>query len=161
MSETTIRGAARIAGELDAAARRGFEAWNATLRANLAEEVEIHHNPAVPALDGWRDRENAAEYLEEELIAFPRAFGDDFHVRIETRVETPDLIRTEVSYEGTLVPDGPQVAVGFTMAVVVRDNAVVCLDAGSLPETRKQDLVAWLKAVEAAGGFHPPAPQRP
>jgi hypothetical protein len=160
MSEATIRGAARIAGELDAAARLSFEAWNVTLRANLGQEVEIRHDPPVPALDGWRDRENAAEYLEQELVAFPRAFRDDFQVRIETRVENSDLIRTEVAYEGTLVPDGPQVAVGFTMAVVVRDDAVVCLDAGSLPETRKQDLVAWLKAVEAAGGFDPPAPQR-
>jgi hypothetical protein len=149
-----------IAAALQDAALVDFSSWSATLRGHLAEEVEIRHSPPVPALDGWRDRAAAERYLEAEVEAFPRAF-DSFAAEIGTEVADAGTIVTDVVYAGRLRDGGPDVRLGFRIRLVLREGAIALLDATSLPETSKGDLVLWLKAVDAAGGFHPPGPQRP
>ena len=151
-----------VAAELERAARRDFPSWSRTLQGHLADDVEIRHDPPVPSLDGWRDRALTQQYLEAEVEAFPRAFSDDFAAEISTTVPDTETIVTDVVYAGTLRgAEGPYVRLGFRLRLDLADGAIVRLDASYLPDTDKSHLVRWLKAVDAAGGFHPPAPTRP
>jgi hypothetical protein len=153
----TVQTPEALAASLLAAVGRGFGDWSEQLAANLADRVEIVHRPPVPALDGTRSAEAAAAYLREEAVAFPRAFEDDFRVEAMVVPGGEGLLAAFV-YSGTLrSEDRPVVSVGFHLDIVLESGRVVKLVGSPSPDTTREDMVGWLKAVEAAGGFHPPA----
>jgi hypothetical protein len=145
-----------LARSLSAAAERGFPEWCEELVAHLADDVEILHTPPVPHLDGWRGRAQAAAYLREEAVAFPRAFSDDFGIRASI-VPTADGVAAEFVYHGTLrAPERTFVEIAFALDIVVGTGGIVRLTGIQLPTTTRSAMISWLRAVEANGGFHPP-----
>ena len=152
----TVQTPEALAASLLAAVARGFGDWSEELAVNLADRVEIVHRPPVPVLDGTRSAESAAAYLREEVVAFPRAFEDDFRIEA-TVVPAGDGLLAGFVYSGTLrSEDRPFVRVGFRLDIVLEGGRVAKLVGSPSPETTREDMVRWLKAVEAAGGFHPP-----
>ena len=148
--------AARLARELEEAAAQGFDAWNQALADHLDDSVEIRHAPPAPDLDGRRSRVAAIAYLRAEAEAFPRAFTQ-FELRVGLVVSDEDSISGNLWYRGVLGPPQPvPVSVGFGVELGLSGGRINLLAGSPLAETSRRDLVAWLKAVEAAGGFHPP-----
>jgi hypothetical protein len=154
----TVEDRERIVQRLQTAALLGFSAWSAELSAHLADDVEIVHTPPVPELDGRRSRADAATYLHEETIAFPRAFHDDFAIDA-TVAGAPSGVRADFIYKGTLRnAERSYVTVGFELGILLVAGRIVRLTGSPLPDTSRAALISWLKAVDANGGFHPPAP---
>jgi hypothetical protein len=129
--------------------------------AGLADTVEFRHEPPVPVLDGLRSRADSADYLRLELVAFPRAFGPGWAVTFSEPVTEGAWVRLpEVRWSGPLVADGRRVDVRMGLGLQVSAKGIVVIFGTTLSTTTRDDLVAWLKAVAATGGFRP-APGTP
>jgi hypothetical protein len=157
-----VAAAERVAAALRAAASRGFTAWNDCLIAHLAPGgVRIRHLPPVPELDGWRGPVSAEEYFRVESEVFPKAFTN---FRFSAGVGTSDgRVRVELWHRGTLPGPGAALsAVGFDLSLELDQHGRITEVTGTQrPDTRRADLVGWLKAVAGAGGFRPPPPDAP
>ena len=146
----------RLVDALRDAARRSAHETYEVLIEHLADAVEFRHRPPVAALDGIRSRADSAAYLRLELVAFPRAFRDDLTVTFAAPEIDGDWVHVpEVHWAGTLLTTGRTVDIGMGLALLVNAGEIVVIEGTVLTSTLRDDLVAWLKAVAAAGGFEP------
>jgi hypothetical protein len=161
-SATPQRSATDLVESLRAAVPRGVHDSYETLIDHFADVVEFRHQPPVPALDGLRSRAESAAYLRSELIAFPRAFHDDLMVTLVRPLTDGAWVRVpEIHWRGTLVTTERFVDIGMGLALLVDRGQIAVIEGTVLASTLRDDLVGWLKAVAATGGFEHSAARRP
>jgi ketosteroid isomerase-like protein len=149
---------AEIAAAFNRAAASGVAGAYDAIIARLAPDVEIRHLPPVAELDGVRSSSDAAGYLREELVAFPRAFHQLDVTLSPAVIEGTTVSVEQIHWTGTLRYDGsPRVDVGFRLDLETRDGRITALVGAPLPGNDRDHFISWLKATADAGGFRPPS----
>jgi hypothetical protein len=149
---------ASLASRFTSQLSQGIASAYEVLVERLGDPVEMRHLPAVPTLDGWRDRGETACYLRTEASQISRAFAPDLIVSCpHVIVNTDSIVLDPLTWHGTVRhPRARQVSVAYRVVISLTEGRISRIEGHRHWSTSKHDLRLWLEAVELTGGFHPP-----